>query len=494
MSETMNVSKGARIEGGIDAVVIGATADAFAAAAMIARSGLHVVLIETGDRPREKREFSPGYFAVDGDPLAYALDQQVIDALDLYRHGLSFIARRLETFVRFGDGAAMTLPGDPALAGEAVAAFSEADATRFADFLEEERKTARALSGWFSGGAAPLIPALREIGAASFDGAVIGRFADQRLEDYLRAEVSIGAAHRSSEAYTYLALLRRLAGETAGLQGGVAAIDGGGRGLAGALRRAAQAAGVSIRQTDRVRTVIVEWDRVAGVSFDDGGQIRAPVIVSALSARETFIDFVGKARLDIEFARLLDFPAPAIATVRAHLALNGPIGDALVGARLDRRFLLAPSAATLESAWRAAASGKASNGVVELVFPSALDRTLAPEGCLTAAMLLHPVAFGDPAEEVWREGIENVAREAIRRVAPEMSAEIVAIDLDAPERAAPPMFEALERRRRITDASGLEGYFFCGPEASIGGGVSLSAGRRAGERALRYFKEGGTNP
>lgn len=489
MSETAPL-KGAKIEGGIDAVVIGASADAFAAAAMLARGGLHVVLIETGDRPQDKKEFSPGYFAIPGDPVAFSLDQAVIDALDLYRCGLSFAARRLETFVRFGDGAAMTTPGDPDLVVESITAFSEADAGRFSAFFTQERKLAQSLADWFSGGAPPENRP-DETCAASLDGALSGRFSDRRLEDYLRAEASLGAAARASEPYTYLALLRRLAGEIAGLQGGVAVVAGGGRGLANALRRAAQTAGVSIRQTDRVKSVIVEWDKVAGVSFDDGGQLRAPIIVSALGARETFIDLVGRGRLDIEFARMLDFAPPNVASIRAHLALNDPIGDALVAENLLRRFLLAPSAHDLECAYLAAHRGELKQGTAELVFSSSFDSALAPHGCHVATMLLHPVPVMSIDDESRRAEIESLAHGALRAIAPTMSAEIIGADIELPIVASPPTAEAIERRRLITDASGLEGYFFCGPEALIGAGISLSAGRRAAERALRYFRSGG---
>ncbi len=483
---------GPKIEGGIDAVVLGATPDGLAAAALLARAGLHVVLIETGaGRLRERREFAQGYFAADGDPLAATLDRAVIDELDLYRHGLSYSGRRLETLVRFSDGAALNFPGDPALAGEAAAALSEADAANFAAFVENERKTARSLTDWFSGGEAPALAAGLDAASSSVDGAIVGRFADSRLEDYLRAEAALGASARPAEAFTYLALLQRWAGEAAGLQGGIAAIEGGGRGLINALRRACQAASVVIRQTDRVKGVIVEWDRVAGVEFDDGAQIRAPLIVTALPARDSFLDFVGRARLDVEFTRALDLPTSAVASVRAHFAINGPISDPQIGSRLDRRFLLAPATLDLERAYRAAAEGAAAPGVAELVFPSAFDRSLAPEGCATAALLLHPVAERPLTDDAWRTAVENAAKDALGRLAPGAQLQISGFDIDEAERAAPPILAAIERRRRLTDASGLEGYFFCGPEALVGGGVSLSAGRRAGERALRYFKEGG---
>lgn len=485
--------QGPKIEGGVDVVVLGATVDALAAAALIARAGLHVVLIETGPgRPNDRTEFAPGYFANDGDPIAASIDQATIESLDLYRHGLAFARRRLETMVRFSDGAILNLPGDPALAGEAAVGLSEADAEGFGAFLEAERKTARSLTGWLAGDDATAPTLGDDIFSASVDGAIAGRFEDRRLEDYLRVEAALGAAARPSEAFTYLALLRRLAGDAAGLQGALAAIEGGGRGLANALRRAGQAAGAAIRQTDRVRRVIVEWDRVAGVEFDDGSQIRAAAIVTALPARDSFDDFIGRARLDIEFARLLDRMPPTLASARAHLAVSGPIADPQVAGALDRRFLLAPAAHDIDRAFRIAKEGGAAETLIaEMMFESALDPTLAPEGCHAVSLLLHPVADRPLMDGQWRADIDRAARVAFARLAPGSASQIIAVAPDEALPSSPPTAAAVERRRRLTDASGLEGYFFCGPEALIGAGVSLSAGRCAGERAIDYVRRGG---
>ncbi|MEZ5894337.1 MAG: NAD(P)-binding protein, partial [Parvularculaceae bacterium] len=109
MSETQETEKsqGGRIEGGIDAIVIGAGADGLAASAYLGKAGLKTILVsagaEIGGRIAQ-REIAPGVFGVDGEHLVTVLDPEVIADLDLYRHGLEFAARRLDTTYFFESG------------------------------------------------------------------------------------------------------------------------------------------------------------------------------------------------------------------------------------------------------------------------------------------------------------------------------------------------------------------------------------------------------
>lgn len=482
---------GPKIEGGLDAVVIGDAPDALAAAGLMAKGGLSVMVIERGHAAaRERREFAPGFFCDDGDPIAGAIDAAVADGLDLYKHGLSFARRRLETLVRFSDRAALILGGDPSLMAEAVSAMSEADADQFRDFIEAAMGDARRWGPWFSGAARALAPEAEDL-SASLDQRLAGRFADSRLEDYLRAEALLRASGRPTEPYGFLALAHRWSGDAAGLQAGLAAIAGGERALVAALRRACQALGVAFRQTDRIAGAIVEWDAVAGLALDDGGQIRAPIVVTALGARESFLGLVTRARLDIEFANFAAADGPRLASVRAHFALDGAPDDAIVAARPDRRFLYAPSASEIHVAWRRALDGVAGAPLIaEAMLPSVIDPALAPKGAMTAAINLHPVGLFALDDDASRKALEAAASATLDRLIPGAAAKIAAIDFEPPVPASAPIAIAAERARIFTDAAGVDGFFFCGPEAQLGARLSLSAGRRAAERALSYAKMG----
>ncbi len=482
---------GPTIEGGLDAIVLGDTPDGLAAAGLMAKAGLGVMVIERGPGAgaRERREFARGFFCDDGDPIAAALDAGVVETLDLYRHGLSFARRRLETLVRFSDRAALIIGGDPSLAFEAAAAMSAADADAFREVLDRAFDDARRFGPWFSGSDRAVVPPADDL-SASLDQRLAGRFADARLEDYLRAEALLGARVRPTEPYGWMALAHRLSGDAAGLQGGLAMIEGGGRALIAALRRACQTLGVAFRQTDRIASAVVEWDRVEGLALDDGGQIRAPIVIAAQGAQESFLGLVSRARLDIEFANAAAQPGPRLGSVRAHLALGRAPDEAIVKARPDRRFLLAPSAAEIHQAWRAALDGGAGEALIaEATIPSAVDESLAPADAATVSMLLHPVGLHAADDAVSRKAIETAAMTAFERIAPGAAIDIDAVDFEPIVPAAAPIAIGVERRRIFAEMSGIDGFFFCGPDAQLGARVNLSAGRRAAERALAYAKE-----
>ncbi|MDZ7629736.1 MAG: hypothetical protein U5J99_15140 [Parvularculaceae bacterium] len=479
---------GPKIEGGLDAIVLGGSPDGLAAAGLMAKGGLSVMVIENGAVARERREFAPGFFCDDGDPIAGSIDAGVVDGLDLYRHGLSFARRRLETLVRFSDRATLIFGGDPSLMSEAAGAMSPLDAERLRDFVERVFDDARRWGAWFAGGDRAIVPGTDDL-TASLDQRLAGRFKDVRIEDYLRAEALLRGALRPTEPYSWLALPHRWAGDAAGLQAGLAAIDGGERALVAALRRACQAFGVVFRQTDRVRSALVEWDGTAGLALDDGGQIRAPIVVSALSARESFLGLVGRARLDIEFANFAAAPRPRIASVRAHVALDALPDEEVTLSRPDRRFIYAPSAAETHLAWRMALEGRAgAPALAEAMIPSAIDPSLAPGGGATVTMLLHPVALYTEEDETPRAALEEAAAVTLDRLLPGAGLGFVAIDFEPVMPAVAPIAVAEEQRRIFAEATGIDGLFFCGPEAQLGSRLSLASGRRAAERALDFAR------
>lgn len=106
---------GTRIEGGIDAIVIGADADGLTAATYLGKAGLKTVLIDESavlGGPIRTQRLANGVESVDGEHLTYLLDPEAIADLDLYRSGLSYASRRLDTAYFFDNGDMLHLDGD----------------------------------------------------------------------------------------------------------------------------------------------------------------------------------------------------------------------------------------------------------------------------------------------------------------------------------------------------------------------------------------------
>jgi phytoene dehydrogenase-like protein len=496
-----------RIEGGIDAVVIGADFDALAAAALLGKAGLKTVVLGGSGAAldEEPREFWGGYFCIDGEHLVASLDPELIAALDLYRHGLEFARRRLDSVYFFADGGALLMDGDLYRTRESVAAMAEHDGSRFADFLEMGLDAARALRPFFEGGPfpqlqQPISSAVERFLSAPISEVLDAAFDDAHLKALLTAEAIFRTSSRPNEPFGFAALLSRWAGETAGLQGAIAYPKFGAVGVKRAIRRAAQAARVELRPSTQVARVIVEWDATAGVETADGGQLRAPVVVSSLSASDAFVGAIGAERLDIEFHATLAAPRAELAAARVHFALSGEPGDERTRANMGRRLFYAPSADELVRAIGAARRGGAESPLVmEAVFPSVFDPGLAPAHGHVVSALVHPVALREPADAEFRALVAASAKATLERMAPGVGDRIVATDVvlagdpkhedGASSLAARPnLLERWGRAQALT-APAIAGYHFCGAEARIADGLNGAAGRRAAQSAIRYFKE-----
>lgn len=492
-----------RIEGGVDAIVIGASFDGLAAAAYLGRSGLKTIVLGADDLSAEeqRREFAAGFYCIDGEHLVSALDSELAESLDLYRHGLSFAARRLDSVYYFSDGGALLVDGDLYRSRESIAGMKEPLAESYARFVESALDTARALRPLFEGGAPPASAAIEDPRVAqylsgSIEETLDGLFESGHVKDLLAAEASFRNAARPTDPYSFLSLIRRWAGEAAGLQGAHAYPVGGAAGVQKAMRRAAQAAKVDFRPASRARAVLVEWDAAAGVEIEDGKQIRAPIVVCALHAPEAFLGLVGPGMIDIEFQRSIETPAPRVGSARVHFALTGSPGDERTRANLARRLVCAPDRMELRRAYNAARAGLARGPLVmEAIVPSVFETGLAPDNGHVVSTIVHPTPWREAPTPRLLASIEEAARASLERLAPGVSDRIFAVDVRlTPTPAAPPVMASWARGRRLAAASGVKGLFFCGPEAHIGAGYDGAAARRAAQSAIKYSKSRTSNP
>src|SRR6185503_18024264 len=132
-----------------DAIVIGAGVNGLVTAALLAKSGRKVVVLEAGDRVggcARTSELAPGFRCPTLSHVA-ALDPSLVRSLALEPHGLTVLRPPVDAFAPARDGRALVLWSDRPRAADEIRAFSSKDADRYSPFLDSFAKIAGVLRG-----------------------------------------------------------------------------------------------------------------------------------------------------------------------------------------------------------------------------------------------------------------------------------------------------------------------------------------------------------
>ncbi len=165
---------------------------------------------------------------------------------------------------------------------------------------------------------------------------------------------------------------------------GAWAVPEGGMGaVSDAIASSATELGAEIRTNARVERVLIQNGRATGVVLEGGEELHAPIVVTAVHPKITFLEQIDRHELPSEFVTDIENWSSRSGVVKINCALDrAPVFTAMPELTdLTGGFELAHSVAYLETAFEEARAGRPSTAPFsDGVMPTVYDRTLAPEG------------------------------------------------------------------------------------------------------------------
>jgi phytoene dehydrogenase-like protein len=274
----------------LDAIVIGAGVEGLTAAIALARTGLSVIVVE--------RKLSPAQLGA-GRPAF--VSSETARTLDLTTHGVRF-APTAPIVGLAGDSSVVIWP-EPHAARAGIAVLSARDAEAYSEFRNRIARAARSPArmsspvAWLtSAGAA------EEAEASPFWLSSIAHALDEAFDSNLLkgiwaqgAVMGTGVSPvspMSASLFTRASLLSEIAPELAGR-----AVSGGRARLISGLVSQFAALGGELRMGAEAVEVIIDRDAAQGVELVGGVMLRAPLVLSSLDPRRSYLMLVGLRRL-----------------------------------------------------------------------------------------------------------------------------------------------------------------------------------------------------
>ncbi|RLB42273.1 MAG: hypothetical protein DRH23_17265 [Deltaproteobacteria bacterium] len=201
------------------------------------------------------------------------------------------------------------------------------------------------------------------------------------------------------------------------IRGGGVFCEGGFGKLAEAFCEAVRRYGSDVMMGTRVRRVIIEDGKVAGIETDKG-QFKAPIVISNAGLQPTVLKLVGEEHFDQDFTKHVRELEPSYSLIGYRYFLSKPVTDAPFG------VVFSDDGPWTQKRLDEAAAGKGSReGVLYFEVPSNYDPNAAPEG----KQMLMTGCFCPPDPDLSQEELQawaSAGEEAAFGVFPELEAAI----------------------------------------------------------------------
>ena len=517
-----------------DVVILGGGHNGLVCAFYLARAGLKVTVLERrgvvgGAAVTE--EFHPGFRNSTASYTVSLLNPTVIAEMELARHGLRVVERRMSNFLPLPDGRYLAA-GEGRTAGE-VAKFSARDAERLPEYerrLDAVADVLRALvletppnlpeGGWLDALPEMLKAAsvAKRLGGLGLEGRrdvldlfaksagdwLDGWFESDPIKALFGFDGVVGAYASPYTPGTAYVLLHHVFGEVNGRKGVWGHALGGMGAITQAMAAACVEQGVEIRLDAPVAEVLTEKGRAVGAVTEAGDVVRGRAVISNLHPRLLFDRMVDPAVVPSDFTERMSRYASGSGTFRMNVALSEPPRFTALPQPGDHHtagIIIAPSLGYMDRAHaEARLHGWSREPIVEMLIPSTLDDSLAPPGQHVASLFCQHVS--PDLADADREAVADLMIETVDRHAPGFKASVlgrlalgprdlerrfglIGGDIFHGRLTLDQLFSARPVLGHADYRMPVPGLYLCGSGAHPGGGVTGAPGRNAARSVLK---------
>ncbi len=522
-----------------DAILIGGGHNGLTCACYLAAAGLKVGVFERAPEvggAALTETFHPGFRNSVAAYTVSLLHPKVIRDLSLHQHGLRIVQRPMANFLPLPDGDCLRMGPTDADVRTEVARFSSRDAERLPAYQHMLGRVADVLRSLavqtppnVGGGFADWVAGVRAVNqlrgldmAARRDLLdLFTKSAGDLLDAWFEAaplkacfgfDAIVGNFASPYAPGTAYVLLHHVFGEVNGVRGAWGHAIGGMGAITQAMRREAERLGVAVFTGTPVAKVNVARDRACGIALDDGREFEGRCVVSNINPRLLFLQLLDASLLDADFLRRIRAYKCVSATFRMNVALSElPRFECTPqpGPHHGAGIIMAPSLAYMEQAYAdARAHGWSRRPVVEMLIPSTLDTSLAPEGQHVASLFCQHFAPQLPDGRDWdaeRDRAADLVIDTVTRFAPNFRGAVIARSVLSPldlERrfglVGGDIFHGALTLDQLWAARPVLGYgayrgpirglYMCGSGTHPGGGVTGLPGMNAAREILRDWR------
>jgi len=521
-----------------DAVIVGGGHNGLVCAFYLAHAGLKVKVCEKRSvvgGAAVTEEFFPGFRNSVASYTVSLLNPTVIKDMRLSELGLEIVKRPVSNFLPTKTNEYLLLGGGLERTQREFRKYSSHDADqlpRYYERLEQVADVLRELSvqtppnprARFKAGVGalkqlwPLAKGSDQLQQDVFD--LFTKSARGFLDNWFEADFPKAAFGFDAVVGNYASpdtpgsayvLLHHVFGEVNGEKGAWGHAIGGMGAITSAMRVACEQAGVEIAIDAAVEKVLIDKQKVLGVKLDSGHEVYAKQVIANVNPRLLYEKLIPEDALESDFLRRIKNYKCGSGTFRMNVALSElPNFSCLPGTDLAEHhqsgIVIAPSLDYMDQAFTDAKQyGWSKKPIIEMLIPSTVDDSLAPQGAHVASLFCQQFAPSLPGTRSWddeRVAAADLIIDTVNQYAPNFKASVLGRMILSPKdledkfgliggdimHGAMTLDQMWAARPALGhgDYRGpLAGLYMCGSGTHPGGGVTGLPGKNAAREIAR---------